>query len=67
MTIVGHFVTTGFGTAEKAAFEAENDDYSSIMVKALADDWQKLCRILHQAVRQNFWGMQSMKICLMKN
>ena len=31
-------VSTGFGTQEKAAaFEAENDDYSSIMIKALAD------------------------------
>ena len=51
-------VTTGFGTAEKAAaFEAENDDYSSIMVKALADRLaEAFAEYLHQAVRQNFWG-----------
>ena len=31
-------VCTGFGTSEKAkAFEEENDDYNSIMIKALAD------------------------------
>ena len=36
---IGSFcVSTGFGTAELAAkFEAENDDYNSIMIKALAD------------------------------
>ncbi|MGC6423295.1 MAG: methionine synthase [Flavobacteriaceae bacterium] len=51
-------VTTGFGTAEKAAaFEAENDDYSAIMVKALADRLaEAFAEYLHEAVRQNFWG-----------
>ena len=36
---IGAFcVCTGFGTAERAkAFEEENDDYNSIMIKALAD------------------------------
>ena len=51
-------VTTGFGTQEKAAaFEAENDDYSSIMIKALADRFaEAFAEYLHEAVRQNFWG-----------
>ena len=51
-------VTTGFGTAEKAAaFEAENDDYSAIMIKALADRLaEAFAEYLHEAVRQNFWG-----------
>ena len=51
-------VTTGFGTAEKAAaFEAENDDYNAIMVKALADRLaEAFAEYLHEAVRQNFWG-----------
>ena len=51
-------VTTGFGTQEKAAaFEAENDDYSSIMIKALADRFaEAFAEYLHEAVRQDFWG-----------
>ena len=54
-------VTTGFGTAEKAAaFEADNDDYSSIMIKALADRLaEAFAEYLHEAVRQNFWGYAS--------
>lgn len=51
-------VTTGFGTQEKAAaFEADNDDYSAIMIKALADRFaEAFAEYLHEAVRQNFWG-----------
>ncbi len=54
-------VTTGFGTQEKAAaFEAENDDYSSIMIKALADRLaEAFAEYLHEAVRQNAWGYAS--------
>ena len=54
-------VSTGFGTKEKAAtFEAENDDYSSIMIKALADRLaEAFAEYLHEAVRQNFWGYAS--------
>ena len=54
-------VTTGFGTQEKAAaFEAENDDYSSIMIKALADRLaEAFAEYLHEAVRQNAWGYSS--------
>jgi 5-methyltetrahydrofolate--homocysteine methyltransferase len=51
-------VTTGFGTEEKAkAFEADNDDYSSIMIKALADRLaEAFAEYLHQAVRTEYWG-----------
>jgi 5-methyltetrahydrofolate--homocysteine methyltransferase len=54
-------VTTGFGTQEKAAaFEAENDDYSSIIIKALADRLaEAFAEYLHEAVRQNAWGYAS--------
>jgi len=56
---VGAFcVTTGFGTDEKAqAFEAENDDYSSIMVKALSDRLaEAFAEYLHERVRREYWG-----------
>jgi len=56
---VGAFcVTTGFGTDEKAqAFEAENDDYSSIMVKALSDRLaEAFAEYLHERVRRKYWG-----------
>ncbi|MDA8658465.1 methionine synthase [Flavobacteriaceae bacterium] len=51
-------VTTGFGTDEKAqAFEAENDDYSSIMVKALSDRLaEAFAEYLHERVRREYWG-----------
>ncbi len=54
-------VTTGFGTQEKAAaFEADNDDYSAIMIKALADRLaEAFAEYLHEAVRQNTWGYAS--------
>ena len=56
-------VTTGFGTQEKAAaFEADNDDYSAIMIKALADRLaEAFAEYLHEAVRQNTWGYASDK------
>lgn len=56
---IGFFcVTTGFGTAEKAAaYEAENDDYNSIMVKALADRLaEAFAEYLHQHIRTTAWG-----------
>ena len=56
---VGAFcVTTGFGTDEKAqAFEAQNDDYSSIMVKALSDRLaEAFAEYLHERVRRKYWG-----------
>ncbi len=40
-----------------AEFEADHDDYSAIMLKALADRLaEALAEWLHQQVRQNEWG-----------
>jgi len=55
---IGAFaVTTGFGCAELAAeFDAQSDDYNSIMVKALADRLaEAFAENLHQQTRQH-WG-----------
>ncbi|WP_411030223.1 methionine synthase [Spongiimicrobium sp. 3-5] len=51
-------VTTGFGTAELAKdFEEKLDDYSSIMIKALADRLaEAFAEYLHREVRTKHWG-----------
>ncbi len=56
--IGGFVVTTGHGCDEVAArFEAENDDYSAIMVKALADRLaEAFAEHMHERVRKQFWG-----------
>jgi len=56
---LGSFVvTTGIGLDRKVAeFEAANDDYSSIMVKALADRLaEAFAEKLHERVRRELWG-----------
>ena len=56
---IGSFcVTTGFGTAELAKqYEAANDDYNAIMVKALADRFaEAFAEFLHKEVRTKHWG-----------
>lgn len=56
---VGAFcVTAGFGTEELATkYETENDDYSAIMVKALADRFaEAFAEFLHKKVRTEYWG-----------
>lgn len=56
---VGAFcVTTGFGVDEKAAeFEANHDDYNSIMIKALADRLaEAFAEYLHEKIRKEIWG-----------
>lgn len=52
-------VTAGHGVAERvAAFKAEHDDYSAIMLQALADRLaEALAEKLHQQVRQE-WGFK---------
>ena len=58
---IGSFcVTTGFGTAELAKdFEARNDDYNSIMIKALSDRFaEAFAEYLHEQVRTKHWGYQ---------
>jgi 5-methyltetrahydrofolate--homocysteine methyltransferase len=56
---VGAFtVTAGHGTDELARrFEAAGDDYSAILVKALADRLaEALAERLHERVRRELWG-----------
>ena len=56
---VGAFaVATGFGADERAAaFEADHDDYSSILLKALADRLaEAFAEHLHERVRRELWG-----------
>lgn len=54
-------VTAGFGTQELASqFEKEHDDYSSIMIKALADRLaEAFAEYLHEHVRKDAWGYAS--------
>ncbi|MGH8082276.1 MAG: methionine synthase [Lysobacter sp.] len=56
--IGGFAVTAGIGIEPHVArFEADHDDYNSIMVKALADRFaEALAERLHQRVRKEFWG-----------
>ncbi|KAF2519918.1 dihydropteroate synthase [Flavobacterium salilacus subsp. salilacus] len=56
---IGAFcVTTGFGADEKAKeFEAQHDDYNSIMIKALADRLaEAFAEYLHEKIRKEIWG-----------
>jgi 5-methyltetrahydrofolate--homocysteine methyltransferase len=51
-------VTAGIGADKRAeAFEAAHDDYSAIMLKALADRLaEAFAECLHQRVRTDLWG-----------
>jgi len=56
---VGAFaVTAGIGIEKKLAeFEKKHDDYSSILLKALADRLaEAFAELIHQRVRREFWG-----------
>jgi 5-methyltetrahydrofolate--homocysteine methyltransferase len=56
---IGAFaVTAGIGIERKLAeFEKKHDDYSAIMLKALADRLaEALTERLHERVRREFWG-----------
>jgi 5-methyltetrahydrofolate--homocysteine methyltransferase len=55
--IGGFAVTTGLGIdAHVAQFEAQNDDYSAIMLKSLADRLaEAFAELLHKKIRQEFW------------
>ena len=56
---IGAFaVTAGFGTDELVKYyEARNDDYSTIMAKALADRFaEAFAEFLHWKVRKEYWG-----------
>ncbi|MCU0432638.1 MAG: methionine synthase [Bacteroidia bacterium] len=56
--IGGFAVTTGIGIdAKVAAFEAQHDDYSAIMLKALADRLaEAFAEHLHEKVRKEYWA-----------
>ena len=56
---VGAFaVTTGLGVDEEVAkYEANNDDYSAIMMKALADRLaEAFAELMHKRTRTEFWA-----------
>jgi 5-methyltetrahydrofolate--homocysteine methyltransferase len=57
----GFAVTAGLGIEKKLKeFEAEHDDYNSILLKALADRLaEAFAERLHQLVRTEFWGYAS--------
>jgi 5-methyltetrahydrofolate--homocysteine methyltransferase len=62
---IGAFaVATGFGMEERIKqFEDDHDDYSAIMLKALADRLaEAFAERLHQRVRKEFWGYDSDEI-----
>jgi 5-methyltetrahydrofolate--homocysteine methyltransferase len=56
--IGGFTVTAGIGIEEHIArFERGHDDYSSIMLKALADRFAEACaEHFHERVRREYWG-----------
>ena len=56
--IGGFVVTTGLGVDELAAqYEANHDDYNSILLKALADRFaEAFAERMHERVRKEFWG-----------
>ncbi len=58
--IGGFAVTTGIGADELAAqYAAKNDDYTAIMVKALADRLaEAFAERMHARVRTEFWGYE---------
>ena len=56
---IGAFaVSAGSGIEEKClVYERNNDDYSSIMLKAIADRLaEALAEYMHERVRKDFWG-----------
>ncbi len=54
----GFVVTTGLGIDEHIArFEADHDDYNSILLKALADRLaEAFAELMHKKVRTEYWG-----------
>ena len=57
----GFALTAGIGIEEHVQrFEADHDDYSAIVLKALADRLaEALAEYLHQRVRREFWAYAS--------
>lgn len=59
--IGGFVVTTGLGIEKKIVeFEADHNDYNTIMLKALADRLaEAFAEKLHEIFRQDLWGYES--------
>ena len=59
--IGGFVVTSGIGIKDRIdAFEADHDDYNSILLKALADRLaEAFAEYLHEKVRTEIWGYAS--------
>ncbi len=55
---LGGFAVSVFGAKEIAEkYEADHDDYSSIMIKAVADRFaEALAEMMHEKVRKELWG-----------
>lgn len=55
---MGAFAVSCFGAEILAAeYEADHDDYKSIMIKALADRFaEAFAELLHEKVRKEYWG-----------
>ena len=62
--IGGFVVTAGIGIEEHVQrFEANHDDYSSIMIKAIADRLaEALAEYMHAEVRAKYWGYASNEV-----
>jgi 5-methyltetrahydrofolate--homocysteine methyltransferase len=60
----GFAVTTGHGVDERVKrFEAAHDDYSAILLKALADRLaEAFAEKLHEVVRQELWGYETARL-----
>jgi 5-methyltetrahydrofolate--homocysteine methyltransferase len=60
----GFAVTTGHGVDERVKrFEAAHDDYSAILLKALADRLaEAFAEKLHEVVRQELWGYETVRL-----
>jgi 5-methyltetrahydrofolate--homocysteine methyltransferase len=58
---IGAFAVSAGGIDQRvAAFEKANDDYSAIMLKALADRLaEAFAERLHERIRKEFWGYAS--------
>ncbi|MDP1803414.1 MAG: methionine synthase [Bacteroidota bacterium] len=56
--IASFALTTGIGIDQHVKrFEADHDDYSAIMIKALADRLaEAFAELMHKKVRKEFWG-----------
>jgi 5-methyltetrahydrofolate--homocysteine methyltransferase len=59
----GFAVTAGHGVDERVKrFEAAHDDYSAILLKALADRLaEAFAEKLHEVVRKELWGYETVK------